>query len=234
MTNSMDERLPAADARDDALSEQIADVYASSFPYLDRREEISIAAGDLPHWHQDSKLQFVTFRLADSLPQSKIAELKQIMDQFTAKYPRPWDEGIQKDYWNKIGPVENRLLDRGYGSCILKDPRIRKIVSDAIFFHEGKSCHVVSFVIMPNHVHMLLQFTGDSTLMGVMHSIKSFTANKINKLLGRNGRVWKKEYFDRIIRSEAHLEYSLAYIRQNPKNLHAGEYLWYRSANWNY
>lgn len=206
----MDERLPAAETE--------------SSPYLDRRAEITVATGDLPHWHQDGKYQFVTFRLADSLPQTKIADLKRIIDQFAVAHPRPWTEDVKKEYWRLIGPVESKLLDNGYGNCILKDPRIRKVVSDAILYQDGQNYHVLSFVIMPNHVHMLIQLIGDSTIMEVMHSIKSYTANKINKTLDRKGIVWKKEYFDRMIRTESHLHNCLEYIRDNPKYLRESEF----------
>lgn len=206
----MDERLPAAETE--------------SSPYLDRRAEITVATGDLPHWHQDGKYQFVTFRLTDSLPQTKIVDLRRIIDQFAVAHPRPWTEDVKKEYWRLIGPVESKLLDNGYGNCILKDPRIRKVVSDAILYQDGQNYHVLSFVIMPNHVHMLIQLIGDSPIMEVMHSIKSYTANKINKTLDRKGIVWKKEYFDRMIRTESHLHNCLEYIRDNPKYLREGEF----------
>lgn len=222
----MDERLPAAEAVDKWLPATEKD----SSPFLDKQSEIEIATGDLPHWHQDGKLLFVTFRLSDSLPQTKIATLKQEISKFTAIHPRPWNEDVKKEYWKIIGPIENKLLDNGYGSCILKDNRIRKIVSDAIFYKDGQDYHVLSFVIMPNHVHMLLQLKGEHTVMEIMHSIKSFTANRINETLGREGSVWMKEYFDRMIRSESHLHNCLDYIRDNPKYLREGEYQVYFSS----
>ena len=224
----MDEPHPAAETVDER--HPAAETPPPSDPYLDNQSEIIIATGDLPHWHQDGKFQFVTFRLSDSLPQTKITALKQEIARFTALHPRPWDEDVKKAYWRIIGPIESRLLDNGYGSCILKDPNIRKIVSDAILFKDGKDYDVLSFVIMPNHVHMLLRVRGDSTIMEMMHSIKSFTANKINRFLGRTGSVWKKEYFDRIIRSESHLHNCLAYIIDNPKHLCDGDYQVYLSS----
>lgn len=174
-------------------------------PFLNRRAEITVSTGDLPHWHQDGKIQFVTFRLSDSLPQTKIEALKHEIADFSAKHPRPWNEDVKKEYWKVIGPVQHKLLDNGYGACILKDPCIHKIVSDAILFMDGRKYHVLAFVIMPNHVHMLL--------------------------VGRTGSVWKKEYFDRIIRNERHLLNCLDYIRKNPRCLREGEYQVYVSAD---
>ncbi len=67
---------------------------------------------------------------------------------------------------------------------------------------------------MPNHVHALVQpFT---ELGEIEHSIKSYTANKINKFLNRSGTLWQKEVFDRYIRDFEHYERTVAYIENNP------------------
>lgn len=78
--------------------------------------------GNLPHWHQDGKIQFVTFRLADSLPTAVIEELKYRKATFLRNHPRPWDMTVQKEYWNQIGPMAEQLLDNGHGSCLLRHP----------------------------------------------------------------------------------------------------------------
>lgn len=78
--------------------------------------------GNLPHWHQDGKIQFVTFRLADSLPTAVIEELKYRKETFLRNHPRPWDMTVQKEYWNQIGPMAEQLLDNGHGSCLLRHP----------------------------------------------------------------------------------------------------------------
>ena len=45
---------------------------------------------------------------------------------------------------------------------------------------------------------------------------KSFTAHAANILIGRTGRFWQPEYFDRAIRDERHLGNALQYIDENP------------------
>lgn len=44
---------------------------------------------DLPHWRQEGATYFVTFRLADSLPQAKLRELDELRKLWRAKFPRP-------------------------------------------------------------------------------------------------------------------------------------------------
>lgn len=49
-----------------------------------------------------------------------------------------------------------------------------------------------------------------------MHSLKSYTANELNKLTQKMGTVWQREYFDRFIRTESHYFNTLKYIHENP------------------
>jgi REP element-mobilizing transposase RayT len=68
---------------------------------------------------------------------------------------------------------------------------------------------------MPNHVHVLIEMKNYS-LSNIVHSWKSFTAHKANKLLNRTGRFWMSDYFDRFIRDEKHFMATVEYIRRNP------------------
>ncbi len=86
-------------------------------------------------------------------------------------------------------------LDQGYGSTILKDRRIAKLVRDTILKWNGERYRLIAWVIMPNHIHLLLQNLADHKMSDIMHSVKSFTAHEANKILGRKGKFWTKEYF---------------------------------------
>ena len=46
---------------------------------------------------------------------------------------------------------------------------------------------------------------------------KGFTARQINKLLGRSGNFWQRDYFDRLVRDEKHFANCVRYIRRNPE-----------------
>jgi len=69
---------------------------------------------------------------------------------------------------------------------------------------------------MPNHLHVLVEPLAEYRLGTILHSWKSFTANKANKILGRAGEFWQPESFDRAVRDEDHLWRLLEYIHQNP------------------
>jgi REP element-mobilizing transposase RayT len=50
----------------------------------------------------------------------------------------------------------------------------------------------------------------------ILKNIKGTTARKANQLLGRTGRFWQKEYFDRYIRDSKHFYAVFNYIENNP------------------
>ena len=109
-----------------------------------------------------------------------------------------------------------RYAGQGHGACRLRDERIAGQVEDALLHFDGVRYRLLSWVIMPNHVHALIETTPGFPLEAVVHSWKSFTAKQVNKILGRSGQVWEEDYFDRYIRDENHLSTVVDYIEQNP------------------
>ena len=193
--------------------------------YLDPNEDIDIKEGGyLPHWHQNAKIQFVTFRLADSLPSSVVRDLKNTIDTFNKNHPKPWSVEVKQQYWNLVGPLKGRLLDNGYGSCILKHQEAQDILKEIIFNRDGIDYNVIAYVIMPNHVHMLIQPYENITLSKILHSIKGLSALRINSALKRAGKLWMSESFDRIVRSSDSLKHYIHYIQRNPERLAVGQY----------
>ena len=193
--------------------------------FLDKNAEIEMkTGGNLPHWHQCGKVQFVTFRLADSLPTTVLRTLNEAVTEFKQRHAEPWDMDTRRQYWKLIGPMEERLLSNSHGSCVLRHSNIRTIVSDALKFNAGIAYDLLAYVIMPNHVHLLIRPYDSVTLSRIMHSIKRFSANRINKALHRSGMLWMPESYDRIVRSADELRHYVDYIRKNPKYLRYDEF----------
>ena len=97
----------------------------------------------------------------------------------------------------------------------------RKIVLDSIVFLDGNKFHLYAACVMPNHFHILIRPLKDENgeyymLDSIMHSIKSYTAHEINKLLNRKGQVWLKDYVDRIVRNDRDKQNVINYILANP------------------
>ena len=151
-------------------------------PYFDKDEEWESWRCKLPHREQELKIQFVTFRLADSLPQSILSDYRKRKEAFFKQFPKPWDKSTEILYDKQFTSIMDHYLDNGYGSCALANPAGREIVESALNHFDGERYHVLAYVIMPNHVHMLiLPFEGMS-LKKIMSSLKKFTATAINKL----------------------------------------------------
>lgn len=173
----------------------------------------------LPHWHQDGKYVFVTFRLHDSLPQEKLDWLRKEKDSWLKMHPQPWDKKVTKEYIDKFGKAIDKWLDNGHGDCMLKKRSNRKIVEDALLFHDGQQYDLVAFVVMPNHVHILIKLKEGYELTAIMRSLKSFTAKEINKNEKKSGPIWQSESYDRLIRDQKHFENVVRYIIANNKGL---------------
>jgi putative DNA methylase len=104
---------------------------------------------------------------------------------------------------------------------IVLPERARDVVLENWKHWSGQRYELWQAVVMPDHVHLLLSpLPKDNgaywTLSEILHTAKSYTANQINPLLGRQGPLWQDERFDHIVRSPASFEEKWHYIRQNP------------------
>jgi len=155
--------------------------------------------GYLPHCDVPGLLQFITFRLADSLPKGVLHRLLQEESDDMKRYQR----------------VE-QLLDTGHGECLLRQPAIADIVENALLYGDGKRYRLLAWCVMPNHVHVLIETNSANPVSKIVQGWKSYTARLINQHLARSGSVWMRDYFDRYIRDDRHLASVFAYIHNNP------------------
>ncbi len=190
--------------------------------FVNRHEYIQITGSKLPHWNQNDCVQFVTFRLADSLPQLKLQEYRQMREDWLRQYPLPWDDSVKEEYQNTLGIVIDKWIDAGYGECILKDKHIRDITADVIM--NDQRCDIYALVIMPNHVHVLMTPREDNSVHEIVGRWKSVSSHIINKYIGKKGSVWERESFDRLVRNSQDFEEYMSYIIDNPKNLSSDWY----------
>ncbi|MBL0241061.1 MAG: AMP-binding protein [Chloracidobacterium sp.] len=160
--------------------------------------------GKLPHF-DGQVTQFITFRLADSLPQSVLNRLRQQLEHDKLDDDSEELRQLVEDY-----------LDSGAGECILRDTKIAEIVRETLLYEQGKSCDLKAWIIMPNHVHLLLRLYEGDDLAGLMKGIKGISARRINQLRNTTGPIWQADYFDRYIRDGEHFSKAFAYIENNP------------------
>lgn len=161
--------------------------------------------GYLPHVNQPNIIQSITFRLHDALPESRIHQ---------------WQEELRHhpsdDRERRLRVLIDAYLDAGHGASWLRDRRIARLLENALLFHDGQHYHLLAWCVMPNHVHVLIETFSSWDLGKIVHSWKGFPSVEANKLLGRSGEFWQREYFDRFIRDGDHYENVLRYIENNP------------------
>ena len=188
----------------------------------------------LPHWWVPGAAHFVTYRLAGTLPSHVVQELKEkktrLLNQPTDKHSSEHRRHVHKVLFAAF----EEFLDRVSEIAWLRDPRIASMLRGNLFHHDGSKYHLHAYCIMPNHVHVLLTpspqelskteapdsvgETNDtsSPLSNIMHSLKSYTANKANRILKRTGTFWQPESYDHWVRDDDELERIVNYIRANP------------------
>jgi type I restriction enzyme R subunit len=177
---------------------------------------IRIHGAGLPHWQQGSAYLFVTWRLADSLPSALLRDWKVEREIWLSKHPFPWESSIWKEYNERFPLRMESWLDRGMGSCLLRQKGVRRIVCNALHFFDGERYRIFGFVVMPNHVHIVFQPIEGYLIEAIMHSWKSYTSKEVHKLTGGQGELWQRGYWDRLVRSQVHFDRCMRYMDKNP------------------
>jgi len=102
----------------------------------------------------------------------------------------------------------------------LTNPKTAPIIISALRHFGGLRYRLYDYTIMPDHVHVILQPIEREgqcePLADIMHSIKSWTANEINKAVGRSGSLWLDESHDHMIRGPRDFREKAQYIWANP------------------
>jgi type I restriction enzyme R subunit/putative DNA methylase len=175
--------------------------------------------GYLPHVKREGASYFITFRLADSLPKEVLLRFErehaEALRSLPARATAEQTGEIHRDLRRKI----ERYLDRGVGQCHLHHPEIAQIAAEALLHFHEQQYLLDDWVIMPNHVHVILWPMPNHTLSNVLKSRKRHTARQANLLLGKTGETfWQRESFDHWIRNDDEKARIRRYIRMNPVN----------------
>ena len=153
----------------------------------------------LPHWDLSGHPLFVTFRLHGSLPSGRVFPPVRLSS-------------------GKAFVAIDRILDKSAsGPLYLRMPEIAALVVKCL--HDGERrfhrYQMHSFVVMPNHVHLLV--TPQVAATRWLGPLKGFVAHEANRMLGRSGHpFWQDESYDHLVRSDAEFERIRDYIESNP------------------
>jgi len=184
---------------------------------------------NLPHWQPIGAAFFITYRLAGTLPGIVIAKLKKEYENLRALPKKP---GYSDNEWSvvidkKMFALWDKYLDEDRNMKWLSKPQISDIIRESIYYFAGKRYSLWAYVIMPNHVHILIQVDEawdknkkaeyeKGALSAILHSLRSYTAKEANKVLGRTGKFWQSEAYDYWARNNDELQRIIYYIENNP------------------
>ena len=225
-----------------APTESGAYIGAMHFEFFDPTQEVYIHHRRLPHWEQAGVMYFVTWRTIDSIPEStlrrwRVDRAAWLRRQGIDPLAENWRELLRllsrdarQEYHEHFTSVWMATLDECHGGCVLKRPELSQIVADAFLHFDGTQYDISDFVVMPNHVHVLVQFPNEGELKRRCRAWKHYTAGEINQRLQTAGRFWQVESFDHLVRSPEQFEYLRDYIFRNGERagLKVGEFRRYR------
>ena len=183
---------------------------------LDKSAPILKTRRILPHWSQDGCTYFVTFRLADSVAAPVWKKWKEQRAIWFETHPKPWDPETQKAYNAKFPAQMELWSDSGYGSCALADVQLRDTVAKVMHRFDGQHFALGDYVLMPNHVHVLVTPHQGHALGSILTGWKRVSGHAILKITGLPKPFWISEDFDHVVRSEKQLQHFKNYIADNP------------------
>ncbi|MCX6867086.1 MAG: (E)-4-hydroxy-3-methylbut-2-enyl-diphosphate synthase, partial [Verrucomicrobia bacterium] len=152
----------AAASRRRSLSKDAATIH------IDWEDVEKSDASFLPHWKYDEGIYAVTFRLADSLPDTVIKafhQKKRILLEKLAGYAHAAGSrstmermiALRSELANLQLTGIDPELDKGHGACLFNDESLTDLVANALRNFDGLRYVLIAWCVMPNHVHAVLR-----------------------------------------------------------------------------
>ncbi len=189
----------------------------------------------LPHILPIGATFFVTFRLHGSLP---FGFMQKLTEAFEAKVfeirtsfwldPEAEIYRQQKIFFKRF----DEALDKIHNNVrYLENPKVAQVIIKKIHEYDGELYDLLSYCIMPNHVHLLIdtsiQLNGIKSkseineenyvqLDKIMKLVKGGSSYEINKILRKKGTFWQRESYDHYVRDGKELINIIWYIVRNP------------------
>ncbi len=185
----------------------------------------------LPHILPIGATFFITFRLYGSLP---VAVLKKLTDKYEERIKKAYSskedfkqDAIELEYFEEFDDALHQIKT---GPKWLGETNVAQILEKEIKKYDGVFYKLITYCIMPNHVHILIdtsiQLAGDgdpdaedfeyTQVADIMRRIKGVSAFRINRYLQRSGSFWESESYDSYMRCEKDVRNRVNYTIYNP------------------
>lgn len=171
--------------------------------------------GYRPSFEPVGNVQSLTFRLADAVPMKQIERWERELGLGMLRAANPADTEATWSRCELQKRIE-RWEDSGQGECWLRNPEIAAVVDNALRFFDGVRYRLLGWCIMPNHVHVVLEFLPGFAVPEVLHSWKTVTTREANRRLGRTGALWSEDHFEGYLRTTEHFQRVLDSVADNP------------------
>jgi REP element-mobilizing transposase RayT len=194
---------------------------------------------NLPHWQPLGGAFFLTWRLYGSLPKEALDRLADEKSRLEQQPIRPDETPRDRALRHSKGLfalADKMLAGNISGPQWLKEEPIAQLVMNALFYHDANLYTLLAFVVMPNHVHVVLRPLEEKNgeqikpadskandapryipLHRITQSLKGYTAREANRQLGRTGQTfWQEESYDHWVRDEAELGRIITYVESDP------------------
>ena len=217
MANTLNASCTVSNSADKSV--RVTDARRVLFRGFNPRADLAVAQRHLPHWTQAGATYFVTFRLGDSIPLDLQRQWQAERAVWLGQHPEPWTAAEEAEYHERFTRRHDEWLDSGTGACCLRRRDVRDCVEASLNHFHGEHYHLDAYVLMPNHVHVLVVPVEGQSLFGLLKGIKGASARRCNQLLGRTGETfWMEDSYNRIVRTAGELSATRDYIRRNPVN----------------
>lgn len=128
--------------------------------------------------------------------------------------------------------VPQHVIQRGNNRepCFYGEPDYHRYLDDLREAAEQNHCRVHAYVLMTNHVHLLVTPMADHGVTHLMQDLGRQYVRYVNYTYRRTGTLWEGRYKSSLIDSEAYLLTAMRYIEMNPVRagmvMHPGDYRW--------
>ena len=112
-------------------------------------------------------------------------------------------------YFVTAGTQDRRPLFRDTRPCQI-------LVKNLQFYRDRMKFALHGYVVMPDHIHLLVTPRQPATVSDIMRNLKSYTSREIREALGIRGPIWQRRFYDRVIRGGEQFRAALDYIHLNP------------------
>jgi len=94
------------------------------------------------------------------------------------------------------------------------------LIESVIRYRDAASYLLHEFVVMPDHLHLILTPAGDTTLEKAMQLIKGGSSHAIHQRRGSKLQIWQPGFHEESIHDQDDYMRKAEYIRVNPVNAH--------------